>query len=411
MAENSKQETAAPTTRSKFNWLIWPVAVLGLIGAGIYSYQRYQFDASHIVTDNAMVQGKMIKILAPERGWLTEVTVLDNQPVVEGDLLAQLENRYYKLEVDRAQANVNALIAQKGVESKERQGGGLAQAKLATAKANLGVIQAELAEAQSSADAANDKLTRIQSNQNSPAFVQAQMDMAKATSEQANAKLLTLQKEAYAAQQQVQEAMANAQLLDYNLQEAKAELAQAKVNLESTEIKAPISGHVAQLQVNPGTTVEQSQYLMTVVSQDEKWLVANIKETLFERIDIGDLVDITIDAFPGTTFKGVVESLSPAAGNQFSIIPRNYASGNFIKVEALIPVMIRFDETKERIEKLVPGMSAEITIAIEPREKAQPGNNPKKTAADANTDGETAAPQPKKKEDPAEPAATEANGE
>ncbi|WP_309385852.1 HlyD family secretion protein [Cerasicoccus frondis] len=398
MAENSKQETAATPTRSKFNWLIWPVAVLGLIGAGVYSYQRYQFDQLHIVTDNAQVQGQMIKILSPERGWLTQVTVQENQPVKEGELLAELENRYYKLEVERAQARLNALVAQKGSDTNAGPGGGLAQAKLATAKANLEVIQAELAEAQSSADQANDKLTRVKSSQTSASFVQAQLDMATATSNQANAKLLTLQKEAYAAQQQVQEAMANAQLLDYNIEEAKAELAQAQVNLDSTEIKAPISGNVAQLKVNPGTTVEQSQYLMTVVSYDDKWLVANIKETQFERIFIGDLVDITIDAFPGTDFKGVVDSMAPAAGNQFSIIPRNYASGNFIKVEALIPVVIRFTEPSQDVAKLVPGMSAEVNISIDPKRKWSPMTDPSKAKSEDNTDGVTAAPQSPKQD-------------
>ncbi len=417
MAENSEEKTAATPARSKFNWLIWPVAILGLIGAGIYAYQRYQFDQAHIVTDNAQVEGKMIKILAPERGWLTTVTVIENQPVAVGDTLATLENRYYQLEVQRAQAKVNALIAQKGTEassqgsaSETTGGSGLSQAKLATARANLGVIQAELAEAQSTADDANSQLQRIKSSKNSPSFVQSQLTMAQASADQANARLLTLQKEAYAAEQQVQEAMANAQLLDYNIEEAKAELAQAQVNLASTIIKSPISGHVAQLKVNEGTTVEQGQYLMTVVSDDDKWLVANIKETLFERIFIGDLVDITIDAFPGTPFKGVVESVAPAAGNQFSIIPRNAASGNFIKVEALIPVQVRFTEPVNQVDKLVPGMSAEVTISVEPIHKLKQTDDPKKHDVVPNTEGETTSPQDDPEKEKKEKPDDQANG-
>jgi len=391
MADNKEEK--AGSFRSRFNWLIYPVAIIGLIAAGVYSYQRYQYDKTHIVTDNAQVHGQMIKILAPERGFLTSVSVLNNQVVAEGAPLAALENQYYQLEVQRAQAKLDALIATKGTQkSATGQQDGLAQAKLATAQANLEVIKAQLEEAQGQADSANAQLKRMQGARTSQNFVQAQFDSAKANADQANARLLTLQKEALAAEQQMQETMADSELLDYNIQEAKAELAQAKLNLASTEMKSPIDGHIAQLQVYPGMLVEQGQYLMTVVSKDDKWLVANIKETKFEKIFLGDLVDITIDAFPGTDFKGVVSSFSPAAGNQFSIIPRNYASGNFIKVEALIPVLIRFTEPENEIEKLVPGMSAEVRISIEPGRKWTPGDGPSLKEPKVNTTGVTTSP-------------------
>ncbi|GHC06100.1 HlyD family secretion protein [Cerasicoccus arenae] len=391
------KEKTKEAVRSRFNWLIWPVAIIGLIAAGIYGYQRLQFDEAHIVTDNAQVQGQLIKILAPERGWLNTVSVFENQPVTEGTILGELENQYYQLEVERAQAKLNALQARKGT-SGTKDGSGLAQAKLATAQANLEVVQAQLSEAQSTAKQSTAQLQRMQSNKISQTFVQSQLDMAQGSADQANARLLTLQKEAYAAQQEVQEAMAGAQLLDYNIEEAKAELAQAQLNLSSTEIKSPINGHIAQLKVNPGTMVEQGQYLMTVVSDDDKWLVANIKETLFERIYLGDKVDVTIDAFPGTDFKGVVASLAPAAGNQFSIIPRNAASGNFIKVEALIPVVIRFTEPLSDIEKLVPGMSAEVTISVDAKRKWEPVIDPSKPlkaspAKDSNKAASSAPPE------------------
>lgn len=396
MAENKDDQ--AGSLRSRFNWLVWPVAIIGLLAAAIYTGQRYRFDQTHIITDNAQVHGQMIKILAPEQGFLTSVSVIENQSVAKGDSLAALENQYYQLEVQRAQAKLDALVATKGSEKPDQAQDGLAQAKLATAQANLEVIKAQLEEAKSQADSANAQLQRMQGARTGQNFVQAQLDTAKANADQANARLLTLQKEALAAEQQVQETLANAKLLDYNIQEAKAELAQAKLNLASTEMMAPIDGHIAQLHGYPGMLVEQGQYLMTVVSKDDKWLIANIKETQFEKIFLGDLVDIKIDAFPGTDFKGVVASFSPAAGNQFSIIPRNYASGNFIKVEALIPVLIRFTEPEGEIEKLVPGMSAEVRIGIEPnRKQSTVSQEPKAESPKPNTTGVRASPQDGKK--------------
>jgi len=374
MPENdAATATANPGKGGRFNWLIWPAAILGIAAAGYYGYQRFQFDADHVVTDNAQVQGKIVKILAPEKGFLQTVKVTENEAVTQGQVLAELENRYYKLEVERAQARLNSLQAQRGTNASSNpsqnssSGGarGLSAIKLDTAQANLEVIQAQLQEAQSSAAVAQTRLNNVRQSFGNGEASQVDVNAAQAAADQANARLLTLQKEELAAKQQVQESAANSQLLDYNIQEARAELAQAKLGLEFTQIKSPIDGYATQINVNPGIMMEQGQYMLTVISAADKWLVANIKETDFERVFVGDPVDIAIDAFPGTNFKGMVDSLSPAAGNQFSIIPRNNASGNFIKIEALIPVVIRFTEPLEEIEKLVAGMSAEVQITVD----------------------------------------------
>ncbi|MEO0794938.1 MAG: HlyD family secretion protein [Verrucomicrobiota bacterium] len=377
MAETIESSNSGGDPEKKqLSWLIWPIAIVGLIAAGIYAYKRYEFDRTHIVTDNAQVQGKLVKVLAPEHGMLEQVLVLDNQAIRKGDLLAELENEYYLLAYQQAQANLNVLIAQKGGDKDQQKSDSLAAAKLSSAQANLQVIQAQLAEAQAAADQADAEVKRMERNKQSRTFVQAQYNLAKANAEQSKAQVATLQKESYAAGQRVQEALASAKLLDFNIDQARAQVAQAKLSLSYTEIRSPINGNVAQLNIYPGSTVEQGQYMMTVVSADDKWLVANIKETLFEKVFLGDKVDIKIDAFPGTDFRGVVESYSPAAGNQFSILPRNNASGNFIKVEALIPVRIKFTEPLTEIEKLVPGMSAEVTITIDPDRKWEKAEEP-----------------------------------
>ena len=104
---------------------------------------------------------------------------------------------------------------------------------------------------------------------------------------------------------------------------------------------------------------------MAVISKTDTWINTNIKESKIERIQVGYPVIISLDAFPNETFYGEVESISPAAGSEFALIPRNNASGNFIKTEALIPVRIRILDPKNKA-RMLPGMSATVSIMIDP---------------------------------------------
>jgi membrane fusion protein (multidrug efflux system) len=146
---------------------------------------------------------------------------------------------------------------------------------------------------------------------------------------------------------------------------ADAALKQAQLNLSYTDIKAPVAGRVGNKTVEVGQRVQPDQPLMAIVS-DSNWIVANFNETQLDNIQPGESVDIKIDAFSGKTFKGVVNSIAPASGSDFSVLPPDNATGNFTKVVQRIPVKITFapDSIRGYENRITPGMSVEVAVNV-----------------------------------------------
>jgi membrane fusion protein (multidrug efflux system) len=145
--------------------------------------------------------------------------------------------------------------------------------------------------------------------------------------------------------------------------EAKAALAQAQRNLDHTVMRAPMDGIATQVdQIQLGRFVPAGTPVFSVIDIDKPWVDANLKESDFTHVTEGQPVDIEVDAFPDHAFKGTVGSLSPGTGAQFSILPPQNATGNFVKVVQRIPVRIYFDSNDKFVRKLKAGMSAYTTI-------------------------------------------------
>ncbi len=144
---------------------------------------------------------------------------------------------------------------------------------------------------------------------------------------------------------------------------ARAARDQAALQLSYTRLIAPASGVVGRKDVEVGQLVQVGQPLMSVVPLDDVWVVANLKETEVRDVKPGDRVRIQVDSYPGRAFWGTVESLSPASGARFSLLPPDNATGNFTKVVQRIPVRIRIDGTQDPQHVLRPGMSVNVVIA------------------------------------------------
>jgi len=359
--ENSPENKSKPKLHPLLAKMLWPLVILGAIGFGWFAYVEWQYEKNRISTDNAQVESLIVKIFSPEQGYIETVDVNENDYVTQDQALVNLDNDYYQWEVDRAQANFNLLQAKIGSGSDP----GLSSAQLQSAEANQQVINAQLDQARSDLTDAQDEVSDLEKRKDKPGFVQSDLTRAQTQVSELEAKVNTLEKQALLADKQLVEEQANQKLVGYNLNQAKAELEQAKLRLANTVIKSPINGYVAQKNVSAGLLVQPSQYLMSVISLSDVWITANIKESQIERIKIGYPVVIKLDAFTGETFYGEVESISPATGSQFSLIPKNNAAGNFIKTEALIPVRIKILE-EENKARMLPGMSASVTILTDP---------------------------------------------
>ena len=143
---------------------------------------------------------------------------------------------------------------------------------------------------------------------------------------------------------------------------SRAAAAQAQLQLSYTRIAAPGPGVVARKNVEPGQFVNPGQALMAVVPVSNVWVTANLKETQLKGVGIGSAAEVTVDAYPGMHFHGKVESISPATGAQFSLLPPENATGNFTKVVQRVPVRVRLNPSGNPNVPLRPGMSAEVSI-------------------------------------------------
>ena len=146
--------------------------------------------------------------------------------------------------------------------------------------------------------------------------------------------------------------------------QALANLRQAELNLDYTTIKAPVGGRVTKKTVEIGQVVQSGQPLLSIVDLDDVWVVANYKETDLTDVRPGQRATITVDTFPGTVFKGRVDSIQAGSGAVFSLLPPENATGNFVKVVQRVPVKLVFEPGENSRHLLVPGMSVVPTIVI-----------------------------------------------
>jgi membrane fusion protein (multidrug efflux system) len=147
---------------------------------------------------------------------------------------------------------------------------------------------------------------------------------------------------------------------------ARTELAAAKAEKAHTAVTAPAAGIVADIAATPGAVVQPGVRLMTIVSQAAPYLTANFKETQVGRMRPGAAASVKVDALPGRTFSGHVDSLSPGSGSEFALLPFQPGTGNFTKIVQRVPVRIALDPGQPGLDALRPGLSAEVTVTLAP---------------------------------------------
>ena len=326
-ASSPGKRAAAPGGQSRIVFMVMGVALLGLLGFGA---KRWWFARSHVSTDNAQVDGHIIPILPKVGGFVAEVRVRDNQDVKAGVTLVVLDDRDFRSRLAQTEADLAALLAT--VSSRTRVG--QAEAAVAQAQANALKAHADLARMEPLA------LQDIVSAQ--------QLDAARAAAAAADAQLASSQAALVGA--------------DARVAASRAARDQAALQLSYTRITAPATGVVSKKTAEVGQLVQPGQPLMAVVPLQDVWVVANLKETETADVTPGDPAEISVDAYPGRRFRGQVESLAPATGAKFSLLPPDNATGNFTKVVQRIPVRVRLAGPADPAHPLRPGMSAVVTI-------------------------------------------------
>jgi membrane fusion protein (multidrug efflux system) len=318
---------AAPGGRRRIIFAVLGLALLALIAGGV---RKLIWARSHESTDNAQIDGHILPILPKVGGFVTAVLVDENHAVRAGDTLVVLDDRDYRARLQQADADLAVALAT--VSSRQR----------------VGQADAAVRSAQASAEKAHADLDRITPLVAQGIVSRQQLDATQAAVRSADAAL----------------AAAQAALLgaDARVASARASRDQAALQLSYTRIVAPQNGVVSKKSVEIGQLVQPGQPLLSVVPLEDVWITANLKETQIEDVTPGDAADFTVDAYPGVHFHGRVESLSPATGARFSLLPPDNATGNFTKVVQRIPVRIRPDGPVDAAHPLRPGMSVTATI-------------------------------------------------
>jgi membrane fusion protein (multidrug efflux system) len=376
--------------------------------------------AQVLVNDNQLVQqGQLLVKLDPQdyqsKVQQTQAALANAKAQAEAaQANISLTSQTSSAQTNQAQGNVNAALAAistaQAAVQEAKAGIPTAQAQVRSAQAAIPAAQAQVAQAQANLQKAQADYKRYQTLYQQGAIARQQLDTVKAAYDvaqaqknaavqgvqQAQAQLAAAKQGVAKAQSQLaqaQEGVASAQAKlaasqgglqqatatkqdtavkrsQYDaakaaISQAQASLNDAQLQLSYTNITAPSSGRVGKKNVEVGNRVQAGTPLMAIID-NENWIVANFKETQLENMKPGEPVEIKLDAFPHHTFEGRVDSISPASGAQFALLPPDNATGNFTKIVQRIPVKIVFDQNsiKGYESQIVPGMSAEVSVKV-----------------------------------------------
>jgi membrane fusion protein (multidrug efflux system) len=404
LADKASGESAAEPvladdarSNSRRNIFIAAIAVVVLVG----SLFLYRYLGGYESTDDAQVDAHLYPVSARVSGYVIKVNVGDNQYVQKGAVLVEIDPKNYEIAVEEAKANlasaeataqsmnINVPITSVNASSQLKftaSGVENAGAGIVAAEKQLAAAHAQLEAAQADDERAQDDVRRYKMLMGKQEVSEQVYDQAMSTARASTATVVAARNNEAAAEQAVQQARsrlgeseashqsaetgpqqvsstrARARAAIADVQQKRAVLEQAELNLQYTQIAAPISGQVTKTVV-VGMNIQPGQQLLTVVPLDEVWITANFKETQIRRMKAGQRCEIHADS-SGRTFRGHVDSIAGATGPLFSLFPPENATGNYVKIVQRIPVKIVLDAGENQDHQLRPGMNVVPDVYI-----------------------------------------------
>jgi membrane fusion protein, multidrug efflux system len=341
---------ATPAGRSKMPLILGALVLAG----GFWAFTSLSYSRSHESTDNAMIDGHVLPVLAKVGGFVTAVRVAENDRVAGNAPLVSIDDREYKVRLAQADADLAAARAAVGGRG---AGTGQAQAMVETAAAQTAVQNANVDAARAQVVKAEADLARYADLAAKSIVSQQQLDAAKAQAAAMRAQLVAVQRQASAAGANVTGMQAGVRLAEARLGAATAARENAALQLSFTNITAPSGGTISKKLVEVGQLVQPGQTLMNIASDTGLFITANFKETQLDKLRVGQSVELEVDAYDGAVIEGVVESISAATGARFTLLPPDNASGNFTKVVQRVPVRIRITKGLDAARPLRIGLS------------------------------------------------------
>ncbi|MGY3585332.1 membrane fusion protein (multidrug efflux system) [Bradyrhizobium sp. USDA 4341] len=330
---------------------IGAVLLAATLGGGtLYMDSTGHFES----TDDAFIAARQFALAPKVSGYITAVPVTDNQHIAAGDVIARIDDRDYRVALAQAEAQVAA--AQASIQNVDAQ--------LDVQQAQISANQAQVDQAQAALTFAQQQATRYQHLEQTGYGTVQNSEQYTSQLHQQQASLLSAQATLNLAQRQVESLKAQRKSAVANLAQAEAQRDQAELNLSYTTVTAAQPGRVVNLSAAVGQFAQAGTNL-TMFVPDQTWVTANFKEIQLDQMRPGEKVTLKIDAYPGRTINGHVESVQPGSGTAFSLLPAQNATGNYVKIVQRVPVKIVMDNPPTDVA-LGPGMSVVPTVRINP---------------------------------------------
>ncbi len=331
----------------------WAALIIGILGVAtvLYAWQLPPFTSTIHATNDAFVRGRVTMIAPQLAAYVAEVPVTDYQQVKKGDVLVKLDDRIYQQQLEQAEG---ALAQQRSALDNYQQNRASKQASLDYARAQMEAAQAALQRAQADANRSESLLASGLTPQSGNDQVRAALLQAQSGVAQAQANISV-------AEQNLALVEGSVPALQGAVRSAEAAVELAKINLANTLVTAPVDGVLGEVTARVGQFVSTGSQL-TSVTPAYRWVVANFKETQMFGIHVGQPAMFKVDALNHAELRGHITEISPATGSEFSVIKPDNATGNFTKIAQRIPVRIELDPDQELVERLLPGMSVEVSV-------------------------------------------------
>lgn len=341
--------------------------IIGLLAVVAAGFIFFFMGGGTETTDNAQLDADIVPIRTSVSGYVKHVYFSDNEEVKKGQLLLSIDDTELKTKVAQAEAALaNAKANLDAVRSNARATDDNAAAALFSSETTAETVKSSKAQM----ERAKNNFSRVRNMFAAKAATQAELDNATAEYEVAGAQYEAARKQYKASQAQSSGVRSQAlgqqsmiSLAEALVRQREAELKLAQTQLDYATVEAPCDGIVTKRSVEAGQFVTTGSPLCSVVDNTQLWISANFKETQLEKMKVGQPVEVRIDAYPGMSLKGHLNSFVGATGAKFSLLPPDNATGNFVKIVQRVPVKITLDQlTPEQTKKLFPGLSAYVSV-------------------------------------------------
>nr|WP_246205328.1 HlyD family secretion protein [Microvirga arsenatis] len=351
--EQRSDDTAPARKKARSKKPLLLAVVAAALGFGAYEGYGWWTDGRFMVsTEDAYVQADITILSAKVSGYVQSVAVTNNQSVKAGDLIAKIDDGDYRLALRSAQDKLST--QQSAIARIGRQ--------IEAGRASVAQAQAQIAAAQADAERAESDYARQQQLARSDFTSRAALENAKAARDRAVANVQSAQAALSAARANVDVLAAQQTEAQRVAAELQTAVERAERDLSFTEIRAPVDGVIGNKAMEVGTFVQPGARLAALVPLASVRVDANFKETQLASLKVGQKVHIEVDAFPDAEVVGTVESVSPASGAVFSLLPPENATGNFTKIVQRVPVRVSVDPAVVRQGILRPGLSVVVDV-------------------------------------------------